>query len=84
MSVHTARAGTSATPVGNGTSIQAQHPSGNINSAPGGIKAECSNCGATHTPLWWRGLNDELDCNACGLYCKLVGPISFSCISRGC
>ena len=41
--------------------------------APGGVKAECSNCGATHTPLWRRGLNDELNCNACGLYCKLVG-----------
>ncbi|KAJ3872815.1 hypothetical protein F5879DRAFT_808419, partial [Lentinula edodes] len=41
--------------------------------APAGQKAECSNCGATHTPLWRRGLNDELNCNACGLYCKLHG-----------
>ena len=42
------------------------------NPTPGGVKAECSNCSATHTPIWRRGLNDELNCNACGLYWKLV------------
>lgn len=45
--------------------------------APGGVKTECSNCSATHTPLWRRGLNDELNCNTCGLYCKLVSRIWF-------
>ena len=46
----------------------------NGNSAPGGggVKAECLNCGATYNPLWHHGLNDELNRNACGLYCKLV------------
>ncbi|KAJ7222734.1 hypothetical protein B0H12DRAFT_1224108 [Mycena haematopus] len=44
----------------------------NATSAPWGVKAECSNCGATRTPQWRKGLNDELNCNACGLrYCRL-------------
>ncbi|KAJ3124603.1 putative electron transfer flavoprotein subunit, partial [Irineochytrium annulatum] len=30
----------------------------------------CSNCGCTSTPLWRRGLNNEVICNACGLYLK--------------
>ena len=41
------------------------------NSAPGGVRAECSNCGTTHTSLC-HGLSDKLNCNTWGLYCKLV------------
>ncbi|KNE73252.1 hypothetical protein AMAG_17428 [Allomyces macrogynus ATCC 38327] len=28
----------------------------------------CTNCGATETPAWRRGMNHEPLCNACGLY----------------
>ncbi|KAI8145950.1 hypothetical protein BJV82DRAFT_602856 [Fennellomyces sp. T-0311] len=38
-------------------------------SSPG--QPVCSNCSTTTTPLWRRSADDELLCNACGLYLKL-------------
>ncbi|KAJ3020343.1 hypothetical protein HKX48_000956 [Thoreauomyces humboldtii] len=34
-------------------------------------KLMCENCEVTSTPLWRRSADDELLCNACGLYLKL-------------
>ncbi|KAJ3372518.1 hypothetical protein GGF31_001959 [Allomyces arbusculus] len=31
---------------------------------------KCAHCGTTKTPLWRRGENEEVLCNACGLYVK--------------
>ncbi|KAI0749086.1 hypothetical protein C8Q74DRAFT_1394854, partial [Fomes fomentarius] len=52
------------------TPVNASQQNSTSNSAPGGVKAkaECSNCGVTHTSLWRSGLNNDLNCNACGLY----------------
>ncbi|KAI8883355.1 hypothetical protein K501DRAFT_333383 [Backusella circina FSU 941] len=54
------------------TSSSSSTPKRNMNgSASDGKAAVCSNCSTTSTPLWRRSANDELLCNACGLYLKL-------------
>ncbi|KAF7729139.1 hypothetical protein EC973_004907 [Apophysomyces ossiformis] len=43
-----------------------------INSTPSEGKSPiCSNCETQNTPLWRRSADDQLLCNACGLYWKL-------------
>lgn len=36
-----------------------------------GADPQCANCGTKQTPMWRRGANLELNCNACALYAKL-------------
>ena len=38
-------------------------------------KEECENCKTTITPLWRRGIEGQVLCNACGLYFKLHGKV---------
>ncbi|GAA6063959.1 hypothetical protein JCM10212_004807 [Sporobolomyces blumeae] len=51
---------------GNGQRRQPKEEAGEGHQGP-----VCSHCGSITTPLWRRGPNDELLCNACGLYLKL-------------
>ncbi|GAA5803893.1 hypothetical protein HPULCUR_009378 [Helicostylum pulchrum] len=61
---------TSSSPIS--PSIPQRRATAPINSSPSEGKAPiCSNCSTASTPLWRRSANDELLCNACGLYLKL-------------
>ena len=51
---------------GNGTRKQTKPEAGEGHEGP-----ICTHCQAISTPLWRRGPDDELLCNACGLYLKL-------------
>ncbi|KAJ1995856.1 GATA type transcriptional activator of nitrogen-regulated proteins [Coemansia spiralis] len=40
-----------------------------------GMTPKCFNCSAEKTPLWRRDTEDNIICNACGLYYKLHGKV---------
>ncbi|CAG8546625.1 5019_t:CDS:2 [Paraglomus occultum] len=56
---------------GNNQASARQNPENRVKKAHSGGEQQCFNCGVTSTPLWRRSANDELLCNACGLYLKL-------------
>ncbi|KAJ2891007.1 GATA type transcriptional activator of nitrogen-regulated proteins [Coemansia aciculifera] len=48
-----------------------------------GLTPRCYNCSAEHTPLWRRDPQDNIICNACGLYFKLHGKSRPVAMKRG-
>jgi len=56
---------------GNNQSSVRQNPENRVKKTHSNGEQQCYNCGVTSTPLWRRSANDELLCNACGLYLKL-------------
>ena len=81
LSTRSSGPGATATGMNSAVLRQPNNSSGGGNSAPGGMKAECTNCGATHIPLGRHGLNDGLNCHACGLCYKLVSPLGLGFLS---
>ncbi|GAA5868384.1 hypothetical protein JCM3774_003275 [Rhodotorula dairenensis] len=56
------------------TQLPGPRRAGKVDGAEDGHEGPiCSHCSSVTTPLWRRGPDDELLCNACGLYLKLHG-----------